>query len=277
LHPTIGGHARTVIVHLPAGYSARKPLPLVLNLHGSTSTAAQEETFSGMDGTADASSFVVAYPQGDIPSAWGFDWNVPNDPAASGGRVRAGAPDDVAFLVGLVSILQHRYCIDSRRIFATGFSGGARMISQLGCRAASTFAAIAPVSGLRMPAPCHSSRPMPVIAFHGTADLIVPYNGYAGIPAANSIPGAAQGWAQHDGCSQHPARSRPAPSVTLTRYRGCRAGAMVELYTISGEGHEWPGGPPMPGLLTAVLGPQSSAVDADTVIWTFFQQHARKG
>jgi len=45
----------------------------------------------------------------------------------------------------------------------------------------------------------------------------------------------------------------------------------VELYTIAGEGHEWPGGPTMPKSLISVLGPQSSAIDADGTMWAFFQ------
>jgi polyhydroxybutyrate depolymerase len=61
--------------------------------------------------------------------------------------------------------------------------------------------------------------------------------------------------------------------VTLTHYGGCAGGATVELYTIAGEGHEWPGGPILAKRLTRVLGPQSDAVDADDVMWAFFAAH----
>jgi poly(3-hydroxybutyrate) depolymerase len=47
----------------------------------------------------------------------------------------------------------------------------------------------------------------------------------------------------------------------------------VELYSVTGEGHEWPGGPHMPRLITAVLGAQSDAVDANSVMWAFFSEH----
>jgi poly(3-hydroxybutyrate) depolymerase len=47
----------------------------------------------------------------------------------------------------------------------------------------------------------------------------------------------------------------------------------VELYEIIGEGHEWPGGPPLPLALTALLGPQSSLVSANASMWTFFLAH----
>ena len=68
---------RTVIVHVPVGYTNRTNLPLVLNLHGSGSTAYVQEKFTAMNKTANRDDFIVAYPQGLIPSGNGFDWHVP--------------------------------------------------------------------------------------------------------------------------------------------------------------------------------------------------------
>src|SRR5580698_9156246 len=93
---------RTVIVHVPKRYSALKPEALVLNMHGSGATAADQEAFSGMDTTADADNFIVAYPQGAIASGTGFDWNVPGQPLDGGGAVPAGSADDIQFLSALV-------------------------------------------------------------------------------------------------------------------------------------------------------------------------------
>src|SRR5262249_38609029 len=152
-----GGRVRTVVVHVPPNPSGA--LPLVLNLHGSQSTARAQEAFSGMDGTADADGFVVAYPQALLPSGSGYDWNVPGVPLLGGKAAPKHAPDDVAFVTGLVGDLEHSYCIDPTRVYATGFSGGARMVSQLACDASGTFAAVAPVSGLRHPTPCRPARP----------------------------------------------------------------------------------------------------------------------
>ena len=107
-------------------------------------------------------------------------------------RCLSDAPDDVTFLTDLVGVLEHRYCIDSTQVYATGFSGGARMASQLACDASNVFAAVAPVSGLRRPTPCPASRPVPVIAFHGTADPVDPYNGNGQAYWTYSVPQAAR-------------------------------------------------------------------------------------
>jgi len=157
-------------------------------------------------------------------------------------------------------------------VYATGFSGGARMASQLACDASAVFAAAAPVSGLRRPTPCPATRPVPVIAFHGTADPVDPYNGNGQAYWTYSVPQAAQDWAEQDQCSAAPASSS-GNGYTLSAYGSCAGGASVELYSVIGEGHEWPGGPALPGSLTSVLGPQSNAVDANRLIWAFFTAH----
>jgi polyhydroxybutyrate depolymerase len=269
----IDGRNRTVIVHLPATYTGQTKIPLVLNMHGSGSDAAQQEALTGMNATSDADGFVVVYPQGLISDGSGFDWNVPNEPLFGGRAVPANAPNDISFLVSLVVVLEHRYCIDPTRVYATGLSGGARTASQLACDAAPVFAAVAAVSGLRRPMPCPATRAVPVIAFHGSADPVDPYNGDGQAYWTYSVPRAAQYWSQQDGCSTAAVTSQPAPDVTLTSYGGCRQGAVVELYTLAGEGHEWPGGPKLPKAVTDVLGPQTNAVDANSVMWAFFAAH----
>jgi polyhydroxybutyrate depolymerase len=273
LSPTIAGKSRVAILHIPSGYHPTTPVPLVVNMHGSQSTALEQEAFSGMDATADADTFMVVYPQGDIPAGAGFEWNVPGQPLFGGAPVPADAPNDVSFIQQLVSMLEQKYCIDQNRVYATGFSGGARMASQLACDASSMFAAVAPVSGLRLPSPCPATRPVPVMTFHGTADPVDPYDGNGQKYWTYSVPVAAQRWASQNGCSATPVVSRPDPTVTLTSYGDCQGGSAVELYTIAGEGHEWPGGPHLAKSVTRVLGAQSTAISANSTMWEFFVSH----
>jgi polyhydroxybutyrate depolymerase len=268
-----GGTTRPVLLHLPSGFTDRSMVPLVLNMHGSGSTAAQQAGLSGMDAAADRDGFIVAYPQGAITSGSGYDWNVPGQPLFGGGAAPANAPDDVAFLATVIHTLQADLCVDASRVYATGFSGGARMASQLGCDLSGVVAAIAPVSGLRLPAPCPSTRPVPVLTFHGTADPIDPYDGSGQAYWTYSVPVAAQRWAAHDGCGPTPAQTEPATGAELTAYSGCGDATAVTLYTIVGEGHEWPGGPTLPTRDIDVLGPQSNAVNANALMWRFFSAH----
>ena len=65
-----GGEDRQYLLHLPPDLGD-DPLPLVLNLHGFSATARQQEILSGMSALADEAGFIVVYPQalGD-PPAW---------------------------------------------------------------------------------------------------------------------------------------------------------------------------------------------------------------
>ncbi|MBO0869756.1 MAG: hypothetical protein J2P15_14445 [Micromonosporaceae bacterium] len=243
-----GRSVRTLRVHLPAGYSAagtsgpRHGWPLVLSLHGTGSTAARQESGTGMDATADRYGFIVAYPQGGRRSGSGYAW----------------VADDSWYLTSALALLLRTYCVATDRVYAAGFSGGARMLSGYACRPGTGLAAFAAVSGLRAPLPCRPGRGVAVVALHGTADRTNPYGGNGASYWTYSVPVAAQRWAGIDGCSARPATQRVDRTTTLTRYTGCRNGAAVELYTLAGWRHQWPRG---------------QQTDANELIWLFFAAH----
>ena len=268
----IDGINRTVIVHVPTTYTNESKLPLVLNLHGSGSTAAAQDVFSDMDQTADEDNFIVAFPQALIPDRTGYDWNVPGEPLVGGRAVPVGSPNDVKFLTNLVGALEHMYCVNPMAVYATGFSGGAREVSQLACDDSKIFAAVAPVSGLRHPKPCPATRAVPVIAFHGSDDLVDPFAGKGEAYWTYSVRTAAKDWAKQDHCSKSPTVSKSS-GVIFSSYSKCAKGAAVDLYEVIGEGHEWPGGPTMPSSITDLLGPQSDAINANSLMWSFFASH----
>jgi polyhydroxybutyrate depolymerase len=251
------GRRRLVRVHVPRGYTGHRPLPLIVNLHGSSSTAAKQESLTGLDALADQRDFIVAYPQGGRASGSGYAWNVPG----TGGK----GPDDVAFLALAVTLLREHYCVDGHRVYAAGFSGGARMLSAYACAGRTTFAAYATVSGMRAPLPCHTGRSVSIIALHGTADGANPYNGHGAAYWTYSVPMAAARWAGYEKCATTPTVTHTAPGVTLTAYQGCRSGGAVQLYTLDGRKHVWP------RLQAGTTGP--GTIDANDVLWRFFQAH----
>ncbi len=255
-----GGRSRTVMVYSPPGVA--HPAPLVLNLHGSGGSAVQQESFSAMDALAEAHGFIVAYPQASIVLGSGFAWNVPGQALLGGKAVPAGSADDVQYIAQTIATLEETYSIDPKRVFVTGMSGGARMTSQIGCDLAAVVAAIAPVAGLRFPAPCPGARAVPVVAFHGTADNVNPYEGHGQAYWTYGVASAEQQWAAHDGCPGAPVASQAALGVTLTTYAHCGGSADVSLYSIDGAAHEWPGAPA-----------QTKAIDANEAMWAFFAAH----
>jgi polyhydroxybutyrate depolymerase len=226
------GAMRSYNLYVPADFTGDAALPLVLNFHGFTMTAAQQQAFSLMDAAADAHGLAVAYPQG-----LGNSWNA----GACCGSSMSGTVDDVGFALAVIADVKSRLCIDPQRVYATGMSNGGFMSHRLACDAADSFAAIAPVAGvLGIPfEDCNPARPVPVMHFHGTADPIVPYNGngFGFVSVADTI---AQ-WVLHDGCTGEASSVFDMEDAHCEAYDECTDGSHVELCTVENGGHCWPG------------------------------------
>ena len=242
---TSGGRPRTYRLFVPASYDGHARLPLVLNLHPSGGTSSSQAGLSGFEDLAAREGFAVASPQAENNR-----WNVPVDDTRA---------DDVAYINDVIDHVAKQLCTDPSRIYADGFSGGARMSSLLACKLSNRIAAIAPVSGLRWPGPC-GGRPIPVLTFHGLADPQNTYEGHVtsrGAEWVESVPDALAAWAQHNGCNPNVVLEDPAGPLSTMRYEGCRDGAEVQLIRIDGLGHTW----------TKV------EVDTTGVMWQFFKKH----
>jgi polyhydroxybutyrate depolymerase len=243
-----GGRDRTYRLFVPASYDGRTRLPVVLDLHGSGGTSAGQARTSGFEDVAAREGFAVASPQAE-----GGKWNIP---------IHDDRPDDVAYISDVIDDVAAKLCTDTNRVFATGMSGGARMSSLLGCRLNSRIAAIAPVSGLRWPAPC-TGRAIPVLTFHGLADPQNPYDGKVegrGDEWVESVPDALAGWAGYNGCDPKVILEDPdGPSgpLSIMRYDGCRNGVEVRIIRIDGLGHRW----------------TRKEIDTTEVMWQFFKSH----
>jgi polyhydroxybutyrate depolymerase len=241
-----GGLQRSYRLFVPPGYDGRTPLPLVLDLHGSGGSSAGQAATSGFEAVGLNERVLVATLQADNSR-----WNVP---------VTADRPDDVAYVSNVIDHVAARVCTDLTRVYATGFSGGARMSSLLGCRLNTRIAAIAPMAGLRWPGPC-AGRAVPVLTLHGLAD---PQNTYAGrVEGRNgewveSVPEALAGWAGHNGCNATVIEEDPPGPLSTLRYAGCRDGAEVRLIRIDGLVHRW----------------ARDEIDATRTMWEFFRGHA---
>ena len=260
-----GGLTRSYIVYRPATLPAAAPL--VVMMHGGFGSARQAEKSYHWDAEADAGHFLVAYPNG-LNRAWNAGGGCCGAPARDG-------TDDIGFITAMVSAIEHMLPVDARRIYATGISNGGIMAYDLACHT-SVFAAIGPDSATQL-GPCPGPAPASVIAIHGTADKNIPYNGGPGDGPGHidgpSIPAVNASWRKTDSC--------PPPAVTThgtvtTSAANCPAGRAVELITIAGAGHQWPGASPDP-LAQRLLhtDPPSAALNATQVIWQFFATHPR--
>ena len=202
-----GGLKRSYNVHLPPSYKPRKTHRLVLAFHGYMSSAAiAEHGTSGMSLHADAKGYIAVYPQstrfradGSRPVASWNDGACASSPGPEGPTCTANSfqypfpsecglarcnwcncVDDVGFVAAMLDEIEAAYCINTRRVYATGFSNGGMFVQRLACDLANRFAAVAPSHGqLHIGFNCAPTEPLSVMSVWGKSDRVVPGAGGA--------------------------------------------------------------------------------------------------
>ncbi|MFF0220051.1 alpha/beta hydrolase family esterase [Streptomyces vinaceus] len=211
---TSGGRRREYLLHVPAGYRPDRPSPVVLAFHGAGQSAELMESYSALS-TLDA---LVLYPQGTTGTNGSASWE--------GAPYSSGA-DDVRFVGDLLERTRAWYCVDSKRVYATGKSNGGGFTALLACRMPNRIAAFAPVAGAYYPQTakdCGSAPAAPVLSFHGTADTVIKYDGGTGHGTTYpSVPAWLAGWAEKDGCRVESGRGI-GPDVTVSEWTDCSGG-----------------------------------------------------
>lgn len=261
------GVERKYLLHVPETYDPSTPSPLVLSIHGFSSWPQNLMETSRWNDLADREGFIVVYPSGTgFPKRWRLPVNVMGLSASE---------EDVIFLTGLIDSLEQQYNIDSQRVYINGFSNGAGMTVVMGCRLSERVAAVGGVAGAYVfpLESCNQTRPVPMIAFHGTADPVVPYSGGTTASFDAPFPNIPE-WmgksAELNGCSNSPITILEKDSVTGIEYPNYDSNAPVVFYSIRGGGHTWPGGKPLPEI---IAGHTDKTISATELIWEFFKQH----
>ncbi len=244
LEVAVDGTTRTALVHVPASADPTTPAPVVLSFHGATSNAVTMQAMDGLDEKADAEGFVVVHPEGSVV-------DLPTITGVNGWDLTGATVDDPAFVAALLDQLGAEVCIDPSRVFATGFSLGGEMAMAIACALPDRIAGFSQVGAARS-VPCDPGVATPALAFHGTDDLVAPYEGRAAdglLPAEELM--AEQ--AERNGCTGGPEVEQVTPTVETLTWTGCAAPTV--LYRLDEHGHAWPGIPlPFPrDLVVATL------------------------
>lgn len=285
---TSDGRERSYVRYVPEGLEAGAPAPLVLDLTA-YSPASMEESFSQFtqadaDGVvkADEVGAVVVTPE-PVNGVGLLTWNYVGT---------EGWSDDQLFVADLLDDVEAAACTDPARVLVMGFAVGGVFGSIVACEQADRFAALVTVAGLYRPEGCDPSTPLPVLSFHGTGDRFVPFDGGVGTGAGglglspettgglvfmagrDGAVASSRAWADGAGCAPEPTEEAVADGVTRQAWGGCDDDVAVELYVIDGGEHTWPGSDGMDAY-EGLLGPVSDAVDANDVIWDFFEAQTR--
>lgn len=265
---------QTIIGFVPEG-AAGSPAPMVLNLHPTGGSGLR--SLNDARPVAENEGFIMIAPTGAVgPVFSGWTWNVPGVPTFGNGNYPPeGTRNEVEFLDAVIEKAKEVACIDESRIYAMGYSGGARMASRLACDLGDKLAAVAPIAGVRFSmksdtalglpnaVACTPARPVPIMALHGYWDPTNPWfdkalgetpfdkadgSGKVMAPAPKlgtswSYSGeqALERWVTHNGCELEPKVTDVTDDVERRDYIGCDAGGDVSLMFFEKGGHAVPG------------------------------------
>lgn len=120
----VEGSPRDIYMHLPTGYDASKPTPLLVVFNGwgdkpgpggTAAGSAGLEKLTNLSEAADKKGFIVLYMSG----------NPKKDLSYNNGQYPFSKTDDVAYTTAVLDELNKKYNIDTERISLTGYSQGA--------------------------------------------------------------------------------------------------------------------------------------------------------
>jgi poly(3-hydroxybutyrate) depolymerase len=220
-----GGQSRSYMIRLPKNYDNKHPYWLMFGYHwvGGTAndvdsggTSGYTWSYYGLREQADNSTnfkAIFVAPQG-IGNGWGN-----------------GNNSDVIFTDDMLKKVEGDLCVDTKHVFAMGFSYGGGMTKALGCQRPTVFKAIGVFSGADfLSGGCDdtSTAPIPFWGSHSITDGTNQYS--SGITILNRF-------AKNDGCT---AQTPPQPTGNThvcTNFQGCKAGYPVEWCAFNGGGH----------------------------------------
>ena len=225
---------RNYLVYIPDSYDSEIDYPLMFVFHGFGGIATQFINNADMRDLAESNNFIVVYPQGLDLGGTGSHWNCSNPSADNKSDV-----DDIGFIENLIDQLILDYpVIDSKRIYAAGYSNGGFMSYYLACNS-KKFAAIGSVAGTMLDdsyQSCNANFPTAMINIHGTNDFDVPYDGNTYYP---SIPEVVDWWKNFNNTPNEDLLTNQDGSIEQYKYYNDAGDIYVEHIKIIGGDHYW--------------------------------------
>ena len=225
---------RNYLVYIPDSYDSEIDYPLMFVFHGFGGIATQFINNADMRDLAESNNFIVVYPQGLDLGGTGSHWNCSNPSADNKSDV-----DDIGVIENLIDQLILDYpVIDSKRIYAAGYSNGGFMSYYLACNS-KKFAAIGSVAGTMLDdsyQSCNANFPTAMINIHGTNDFDVPYDGNTYYP---SIPEVVDWWKNFNNTPNEDLLTNQDGSIEQYKYYNDAGDIYVEHIKIIGGEHYW--------------------------------------
>ncbi len=214
---------REYILSVPGNYDNTKPYKLIIAYHqldGDDNQMYNNKYYHLQPLANDTTIFVAPNGQkngANCSSAPSCGWPNPNG-------------SDIALADAVVAAVKENFCVDTQRIFATGWSYGGSMSYKTACeRPLGTgngfIRGIAVYSGAQLSGMCTPSKSVAYYGSHGTNDSVLNYDG--GVTLSHNFATA-------NGCTWMDPTKVTTGNHVCANFGGCGAGYPVEFCSFNG-------------------------------------------
>ncbi|HMA93016.1 MAG TPA: hypothetical protein VKP30_10035 [Polyangiaceae bacterium] len=232
---TAGGKQRRYILNVPTNYDNNHPYRLIVVYHQLDGNDKQMVNWQyyGLQPLSDNSTIFVA-PNGQKNGS----------PCSGTGNGDSGCgwpnsgDSDLALADAVVAQVEENFCVDTTRIFATGWSYGGSMSYRTACSrpqggtASWGVRGIAIYAAAQLSGNCTPSKPVAFYHAHGTRDSVLNYDSM-GLPLA-------QNFAKANGCTWATPTKVTSGNHVCTNMTGCTAGYPLEFCSFNGDHTPFP-------------------------------------
>ncbi|MDW3651513.1 MAG: hypothetical protein R8P61_30820 [Bacteroidia bacterium] len=271
----VEGLIREFIVHTPPTYDANRAqaYPVVFMFHGGGGTGMKFHNTSGWKEKGDQEGIITVFPTAYRTCLDKADGRSEKNYWMTAGKLdqlcaNQKAHDDVPFVEAILDHLNSNYHVESRKIYASGFSNGMGFIlSQLLPRMSDRFAAFGGVGSL-LQEEVNAANASPTFAMIGSMDdhftghaglSELPHN-ESGVEANTFLKSSQETILNSMGLgTQYKVRERP--KYLLYRFEG--TDTELRYAILKGLAHVYPKGRQ-----------KDNGIVAAKVFWDFFQQYS---
>jgi poly(3-hydroxybutyrate) depolymerase len=223
---TAGGMQRRYILNVPTNYDSTHPYRLVIAYHelnGNDDEMYRNQYYHLLNLANNSTIFVAPNGQQNGASctqASGCGWPNPNN-------------TDLQLADAVVAQIEQNFCVDTTRIFVTGWSYGGSMSYKTSCErpqggTASWYVRGAAVySGAQLSGTCTPSKSVAYYASHGVGDTVLSYDTGLGL---------FRNFATANGCTYVTPTRVTSGNHVCTVLAGCKTGYPTEFCSFNG-GH----------------------------------------
>jgi poly(3-hydroxybutyrate) depolymerase len=195
----IGPTSRKAILELPGGHNVSHKLPLVVALHGYTSSGLGVSGFFDLIDSIHENGHLLLRPDGTISATGQRFWNATDACCNIWGQ----EVDDVSWLTSLINEAITYHGADPEGIIIVGYSNGGFMAHRMACERGDMLRSIISLAGATHYDfnDCPNTGYPNVLQIHGTSDSVIFYEG--GAILGDNYPAASQtvfSWANRSGC-----------------------------------------------------------------------------